>query len=134
MAEATKALQPALLFIPDISGFTQFVKEVDISHSQHIISELLEILIESNQLDLKISEIEGDAIFFYKLGQIPTPEEIAEQCKKMFIAFHEQLRKYEMTRICDCGACSAANSLTLKIVAHCGDVSFYKVKDHEKLF
>ncbi|MFC2085655.1 hypothetical protein ACFLRO_00420 [Bacteroidota bacterium] len=34
--------QPGLLFVPDISGFTQFVKATEISHSRHIIQELLE--------------------------------------------------------------------------------------------
>ena len=134
MAERSAAARPALLFIPDISGFTQFVNEVEISHSQHIIEELLEGLIESNQLGMKISEIEGDAILFYKDGKIPDGEQIAEQCKNMFIAFHHQLRKYDLSRICDCGACSTANKLTLKIIAHQGNISFSKVKDHEKLF
>ena len=48
-----------LLFIPDISGFTQFVSETEIEHSRLIIQELLEILIDSNQTGLEISEIEG---------------------------------------------------------------------------
>ena len=67
--------QPALLFMPDISGFTQFVSETEISHSQHIVQELLEIIIDSNHLNLQISEIEGDAIFFYKPGDKPDLKE-----------------------------------------------------------
>ena len=58
--------QPALLFMPDISGFTQFVSETEVLHSQHIVQELLEIIIDSNHLNLQVSEIEGDAIFFYR--------------------------------------------------------------------
>ena len=50
-----------LLFIPDISGFTQFVNETEIDHSRLIIQELLEILINANEIGLEISEIEGDA-------------------------------------------------------------------------
>jgi len=134
MAETTGTTQPALLFIPDISGFTEFVNGTEINHGQLIIQELLETLIEANQLDMKVSEIEGDAIFFYRIGRELPPEEIAVQCKKMFIAFRQQLRKYEMSRICDCGACVAASKMTLKIVAHQGHVNFYKVKEHEKLF
>ena len=42
-----------LIFIPDISGFTRFVNEVEIDHSRHIIQELLEVIINSN------SNIEG---------------------------------------------------------------------------
>ena len=55
-----------LLFIPDISGFTRFVNEVEIEHSRFIIQQLLETLIRANDSNLQISEIEGDAILFYK--------------------------------------------------------------------
>ena len=57
----------AILFMPDISGFTEFVHHTDINHSRHIISELLELLIDSNNMDLELAEIEGDALFLYKL-------------------------------------------------------------------
>lgn len=125
---------PALLFMPDISGFTQFVSATEISHSQHIIAELLQSLIDNNNLGLSIVEIEGDAIFFYKSNGIPSPEQIAAQCRKMFIAFHQQLKKYDLLRICNCGACSTANQLTLKFVVHQGDVSFITVNNQTKLF
>ena len=92
MEQKTGIARPALLFIPDISGFTQFVNETEISHSQHIIEELLETLIEANSLHLSISEIEGDAILFYKTGEQIKPESIVEQAKKMFLAFHKQLK------------------------------------------
>jgi len=45
-----------LLFIPDISGFTKFVHESEIEHSRFIIQDLLEILINSNQVGLEISD------------------------------------------------------------------------------
>ena len=35
-----------LLFIPDITGFTEFVTNIELTHSRHIIQELLEILID----------------------------------------------------------------------------------------
>ena len=60
-----------LLFIPDISGFTNFVANAEIEHSRHIIQELLEVLIESNKLGLEISEVEGDAILFTNSGIYP---------------------------------------------------------------
>ena len=60
-----------LLFIPDISGFTRFVNESEINHSRLIIQELLETLINANQIGLQVSEIEGDAILFYKFGNPP---------------------------------------------------------------
>ena len=66
-----------LLFIPDISGFTKFVNETEIEHSRIIIEELLENIINSNKLGLHISEVEGDAILFYRFGDSPSIEEIS---------------------------------------------------------
>jgi len=63
-----------LLFIPDISGFTRFINETEIDHSRLIIQELLELLINANDVGLEISEIEGDAILFYKFGETPQLE------------------------------------------------------------
>ncbi|HEU4575893.1 MAG TPA: DUF2652 domain-containing protein, partial [Chitinophagaceae bacterium] len=73
-----------LLFIPDISGFTRFVHESEIEHSRILIQELLEVIINANQAGLEISEIEGDAILFYRYGNPPSLEEIYRQVEKMF--------------------------------------------------
>lgn len=126
--------QPTLIFIPDISGFTQFVNETEITHSQHIIEELLEILIDANQIGLEVSEIEGDAILFYKEGQLPSAQELLDQVERMFVKFHAHLKMYETHRICQCGACCTANNLSLKFVGHFGEVRKNQVKNHSKLF
>ena len=120
--------------IPDISGFTQFVSQTEISHGQHIISELLEILIDANELDLVLAEIEGDAVLFYKKDKIPEKHELYKQAQKMFVDFHQHLKKYEGHRICECGACRGAGSLSLKIIAHAGNSEFITVKGHHKPF
>jgi len=126
--------QPALLFMPDISGFTQFVSETEVMHSQHIVQELLEILIDSNHLNLQVSEIEGDAIFFYKPGDKPDLKSLLQQVEKMFTRFHAHLKLYEHQRICPCGACKNAVDLSLKIIVHFGDVTGISIKEHKKLF
>jgi hypothetical protein len=130
----TNVTKPALLFVPDISGFTQFVQATEIAHSNHIIEELLEKLIEANDIGLQVSEVEGDAILFYRFGTPPTAEEFFQQVQKMFITFHSHLRLYETQRICRCGACMSANDLTLKIVAHYGQITQSHIKEHVKLF
>lgn len=130
----THNLQSTLIFIPDISGFTTFINEVDIDHSTHIITELLEIIISSNILKLKVSEIEGDAVFFYRIGKEPSFEEITNQAKIMFLKFHQHLKFYKRDRICQCGACSSAHNLSLKFVYHFGKTTIRKVSGHIKLF
>ncbi len=121
------------LFIPDISGFSRFVNQTEVNHSRHILSELLELIITEDQLGLEVLEVEGDAIFFNKAGKIPSLYELYEQCRKTFLAFHNYLQEYEVSRICHCGACSTAYNLSLKFIAHAGPVQPISIKNHKKL-
>ncbi|HEX5152464.1 MAG TPA: DUF2652 domain-containing protein [Parafilimonas sp.] len=122
-----------LLFIPDISGFTKFVNETEIAHSRIIIEELLENIINSNKMGLQVSEVEGDAILFYRFGDSPSMEEISNQVEKMFCNFQKQIKTYEESRMCVCAACRNALNLSLKIITHYGEFSSYSVKDFNKL-
>ena len=122
-----------LLFIPDISGFSRFVTETEIGHSRLIIQELLEILIESNEIGLEISEIEGDAILFYKFGEPPPVDALYRQVEKMFCAFHKNLLAYEQHRYCQCKACITASTLTLKVITHYGEFAGYRIQNFSKL-
>src|SRR6201999_1697819 len=101
--------------------FTRFVNETDIGHSRLIIQELLETLINTNRLGLEISEIEGDAILFYKFGEIPGLETLYKQVESMFCEFHKQLMAYDQTRFCQCKACISATGLSLKVITHYGE-------------
>lgn len=122
-----------LIFIPDISGFTRFINEVEIDHSRHIIQELLEVIINANQINLEISEIEGDAILFYKYGEKPDLETLYKQVEKMFCEFHKHLIAYDHRRFCQCKACAGAIELTLKVITHYGEFTGYNVKNFNKL-
>lgn len=124
----------SLILIPDISGFTEFVNNTEISHSQHIISELLELLIKSDHLDLDVAEIEGDAVLFIKEGSVPSVNDLIDQAEKMFLQFHRHLKQYDLQRICNCGACSTASGLSLKIIAHARELSFTTINQVRKPF
>jgi len=122
-----------LLFIPDISGFTRFVNEIEIEHSRHIIQQLLEVLINANESGLEISEIEGDAILFYRFGEPFELEVLFKQVEKMFQAFHQHLIMYDNRKICQCKACVSAVNLSLKIITHYGEFTHYSIKQFNKL-
>ncbi len=124
----------SLLFLPDISGFTEFVQTTEVAHSQHVISELLEVLIDANTEQLQLAEIEGDALFFYKENEIPSLEKLLAQVEHMFTAFYSHLKLLEKNRICPCNACSSAPKLQLKIIAHSGKLQFINVHNSRKPF
>ena len=122
----------SLLFIPDITGFTEFVSRTEIEHGQHIISELLEVILDANELSMEVAEIEGDAVLFYLSGEVPSVTALVDQAKKMFIDFHDHLKDYENKRICQCGACCGATNLSLKFIVHQGVIGFTNVKNQSK--
>ena len=124
----------SLLFIPDISGFTEFVQSTEAAHSQHVIAELLEVLIQANQLDLQLAEIEGDALFFYKENELPSQERLLAQIEHIFTAFYSHLKLLEKNRVCPCNACTTARNLELKIIVHCGELQFLDVQGNHKPF
>jgi hypothetical protein len=133
-SQSDSDVNPMLIFIPDISGFSTFVSNTDVAHSQHIIEELLETIINANEIGLEVSEIEGDAVLFYKAGEMTGIKELLQQVESIYSKFHMHLKLYEHTRICQCGACSSANNLKLKFVINYGDVRFNEIKGHVKLF
>jgi len=127
-------MKKSLLFLPDISGFTKFVQTTEVAHSQHVISELLEVLINANTEELRLAEVEGDALFFYKEEEVPSLEKLLAQIETMFTAFYSHLKLLEKNRVCPCNACSTAPSLQLKIIAHSGELQFINVQDSRKPF
>lgn len=121
------------LLIPDLSGFTEFVSGVELLHSQHIIAELLGVIIDANHLGFEISEIEGDAILFYRFGPPPPLPALKEQAEAFYLKFHRYIRQIQRDTLCNCGACQNVGALTLKVIAHYGEMSVTKIKHRVKL-
>lgn len=115
------------LIIPDISGFTKFVRTTDMVTGKNITSRLLSSIIKSNYLGLQVSEIEGDAILFYKYETKFSVAEILDQYEVMLESFNEELAllSEELGRKID---------LTLKLIAHYGKLAYYKIGKFHKLY
>jgi hypothetical protein len=126
-------LQPALLLIPDISGFTRFIETSESPLAPYLIADLLEILIEANTIGMQVSEIQGDAILFYRLGPPPRVQELVAQCRRIFLDFQNYLRLVERDNDSALGASLRAHDLTLKMVVHYGRVSVAQIRHFTKL-
>jgi hypothetical protein len=124
----------ALLYIPDISGFSKFVNETEIMHGQEIISELLETVIENSTLGMKIYEIEGDAVVFYIFDKDIIPSQFYSASSEILRKFKERKEKIELTRMCECGACKSIGKLTLKFIVHKDELRQLKIKNFTKLY
>lgn len=112
--------KPTLLCIPDISGFTKFMGEIDFELSSKVIPSLLNKIIYANEIDLKISEIEGDAVLFYRVGQLPSLKALIEQCNHFYTEFYKQMEVLRKKNNGHPGAKKIPVMLGLKIVLHFG--------------
>ena len=113
--------QPTLLCIPDISGFTQFMSEVDFELSSRVIPSLLNKVIYANFIGLKVSEIEGDAVLFYKTGELPSFDDLVAQCAKFYSEFYNQMLILQKVYSENDQAFEIPEILGLKIILHFGD-------------
>ncbi|MDQ2721423.1 MAG: DUF2652 domain-containing protein [Bacteroidota bacterium] len=116
-----------LIFIPDISGFTNFVKNIDIDLGVSITKDLLNVILDNNSLDLDISEIEGDAVLFYKIGQPISLEKVFNCFRRMYEAFNTNYQHCKLLY-------NLRTNLSLKLVVHYGNIIVYDVKGFKKLY
>lgn len=116
-----------MVMIPDISGFTDFVIKSNMFVGKYITENLLNAIIHSNILCLEISEIEGDAVLFYKYHNLPTFEETLMQIDQMYNDFKKEIERLSKQLAIEI-------PLSLKIIVHYGEFTTYKIDRFEKLY
>jgi hypothetical protein len=124
---------PALICIPDITGFTRFMAETDLTFSRKIIPPLMRCLVTSNTLSMNVGEIEGDAILFYRFGTLPALKELADQCKKFYMDFNRQLESLKKEFAEDFAKYVSTNKLSLKIILHAAEMTSTHIEGMIKL-
>lgn len=125
---------PTLLCIPDISGFTEYMRNADIEISSQVIPALLNEIIYSNEINLKVSEIEGDAILFFRRGDLPSFEDLVDQCKLFYTQFYERMEVLLKKFKGDKDEINFPEILGLKIVLHYGnEIGMVPIGNHIKL-
>lgn len=133
--------QPVLLLLVDISGYTQFMVEhaKEPRHSELIVRELMESLVEQVDVPLRIAGVEGDALFLYaiKTGDDDTwrrrGASLVDRLLTLFETFAQRLVEIGSYSVCNCGACRAVGELHLKIIAHSGEAIFNQIAGHASL-
>jgi len=116
-----------IVFIPDISGYSRFVRQTKNKLGAQVISDLLQTIIRSNHLSLRISEIEGDAILFYQYGEAYPISMILDQYEKMLTAFNKRTK--ELAKLYP-----EIKFLSLKLIVHYGSIEEFSISGFCKLY
>jgi len=126
----------ALLLIADIGGYTNYMQlhRTSLAHAEATTSRLLKRVVDAAR-GFDLVEIEGDAAFLSREaggsgdGSVAATTEVAVA---MHRAFHAE-RRLVAANMCPCRGCDLAGDLTLKFVAHVGEVATQKIKRRRKL-
>ena len=137
----TDAPEPVLLIIADISGYTRYMtaNAKTLAHSQTLITELVESIIEQVQVPLEVAKLEGDAIFLFcrkpkDAGRwLEIRADISRKLLDFFQRFREKISELGRSNTCICNACTHLEKLRLKIIVHSGEALFHRVLHFNEL-
>jgi hypothetical protein len=127
------AIRRAVLLIADIGGYTHYMNwnRLHLVHAQLTVATLLESVIDAAK-GLKLAKLEGDAAFFWA----PNGDAkvlVCERLSRMRQSFLARRERIKRDHTCDCASCSQLDNLSLKFVAHEGEVAEQRVKRHAEL-
>ena len=135
------------IVLVDISGYTNFVSKHNIdssvnkkldfgqAHAEHIISDLLEKVI--NELDdvLTINKLQGDAALFYGISRNNNnlSGKILKKLQTSFEVFKQRLDELKFVESCKCGTCADIGNLKLKSFVHYGDFLIKEINQFKEI-
>ncbi|MEB3067828.1 DUF2652 domain-containing protein [[Mycobacterium] vasticus] len=127
------AIRRAVLVIADIGGYTAYMNwnRMHLVHAQMAVAALLESVIDAAK-GMKLAKLEGDAAFFWAPDG-DAQELVSERVSRMHQAFLNKRARIENGRGCRCESCEQLKNLSLKFVAHEGEVAEQKVKRRSEL-
>jgi 2-polyprenyl-3-methyl-5-hydroxy-6-metoxy-1,4-benzoquinol methylase/class 3 adenylate cyclase len=130
-----------ILLIADISGYTRYMTahEKALAHSQMVISELMNAVLEQLELPLDIAKLEGDAVFMYAIKEggpdawAEARQKIGDKLLAFFKTFSHKVQELAHTSLCRCPACANIDKLRLKVIAHSGKALLYQIGRFQEL-
>ncbi|MEP2532990.1 DUF2652 domain-containing protein [Shimia sp.] len=134
MAKPDSGVKTAFFVIADISGYTKFMAETAIEHAKGILESLFGDLVPAIRTPMKISGLQGDAVFAYAFeSDVMTKQFILDFSEQLYCVFARSKEKMLINTSCPCDACSNVNALELKIVVHHGECVIQETGDREEL-
>jgi hypothetical protein len=123
------------LILADISGYTDFMtfNRQEISHAQHIVSALIESVLDAAHEPLEANKLEGDAVFLHAPEGPEAGKRVAEAALAFFDVFDAKRRELIQGNACPCRACARIRYLDLKVLVHHGRALIYRLKHFEEL-
>lgn len=120
--------------IADITGYTTYLSDSELEHAQEVLASLIGLLMKSARPPLKVSGLEGDAVFSYSLADFDLgAQTFVEIIEQTYVAFRRAIDLMVLNNICQCNACTNIKNLDLKFFVHHGTFGIHRPGDREEL-
>lgn len=127
------AKQQGFLILADITGFTPFVADTELDHSNEIVNGILKDILSHLTPKFTLAEVEGDAVFVYSpADKFPRGDAILEIIESSYCAFRDKKNTLQRLITCNCKACQMAPLLDLKFIVHYGEYIINSVGGNKK--
>jgi len=127
------AAERGSLTLTDISGYTSYLLGTELEHAQDVLTDLIGIVVQSLQPVLRVSKLEGDAIFAYALEGACGASTLLDTIEQSYFAFRSRQRDIAHATSCTCDACRQIPALDLKFLVHHGSFVRRDVAGNEEL-
>jgi hypothetical protein len=117
---AIRGTETGCLAIADISGYTSYLGSAELDHAQDVLEDLTETVVKALSPPMKLSKLEGDAVFVYMPGNRVDASMLLDTLDAAYFAFRRRQDAIDRATQCDCNACVLIPRLDLKFVAHHG--------------
>lgn len=121
------------LLLADISGYTQYMGDTELTHAQDVIADLLETIVNTIEPSFQLAKLEGDAAFAYAATESVNPSMMMDTVESAYFAFQKRLRDIAHSTTCECNACIRIPSLDLKFFLHDGEYVIRQIARSEEL-
>ena len=130
---AIRGTESGCLAIADISGYTSYLAGAELDHAQDVLEDLTETVVRALSPPMKLSKLEGDAVFVYLPGNRVDASMLLDTLDAAYFAFRRRQDAIDRATQCDCNACVLIPRLDLKFVAHHGAFGRQHVAGSEDL-
>ncbi len=121
------------LLLADITGYTQYMGDTELTHAQDVVADLLETIVDAIEPSFQLSKLEGDAAFAYANTESVNPSMMMDTVESAYFAFQKRLRDIAHSTTCECNACIRIPSLDLKFFVHDGEYVLRRIARSEEL-
>jgi uncharacterized protein YndB with AHSA1/START domain len=130
---ALRGTESGCLALADISGYTSYLAGAELDHAQDVLEDLTDTVVRSLSPPMKLSKLEGDAVFVYMPGNRIDASMLLDTLDSAYFAFRRRQEAIDRATQCDCNACVLIPRLDLKFVAHHGRFGRQHIAGSEEL-